>query len=172
MSTNFDKAFKLVVGEEGGFSKDPEDPGNWTGGKKGLGILKGTKYGISAASYPNLDIVNLTLDKAKSIYLANYWNPCGCDELSFQVALPLFDCAVNCGKNEAIILLQRALGAKQDGVMGAATKKMAEVADQDHLLVELMTAEELYKVHLNGFTRYGLGWTRRLLRMTLAAVRA
>ena len=29
---NFDKAFELVIGAEGGYTKDPNDRGNWTGG--------------------------------------------------------------------------------------------------------------------------------------------
>jgi len=58
----FDQAFALVVGIEGGFSTDQNDPGNWTSGKVCIGEFKGTKYGISAASYPHLDIPNLTPD--------------------------------------------------------------------------------------------------------------
>ena len=53
---DFDKAFDIIVGVEGGFSLDPNDPGNWTGGKRGVGELKGTRWGISAKSYPHLDI--------------------------------------------------------------------------------------------------------------------
>ena len=37
---------------EGGYSANPKDPGNWTGGKVGVGKLLGTKSGIAAASYP------------------------------------------------------------------------------------------------------------------------
>jgi hypothetical protein len=45
----FDRAFEETIGLEGGFSRNPDDNGNWTGGRRGLGELKGTKYGISAA---------------------------------------------------------------------------------------------------------------------------
>ena len=48
--SDFDKAFELVIGHEGGLVDHPADPG-------GL-----TKYGISKRAYPNLDIRNLTLD--------------------------------------------------------------------------------------------------------------
>ena len=33
---NFDKAFKLLIGHEGGFTDNRSDPGNWTGGKVGV----------------------------------------------------------------------------------------------------------------------------------------
>lgn len=36
---------------------DANDPGNWTGGEIGKGECKGTNYGISAASYPDLGAV-------------------------------------------------------------------------------------------------------------------
>ena len=65
----FDLAFTRLIGNEGVLSMDPKDSGNWTGGKIGLGKLKGSKYGISAASYPMVDIANLTLEGAKAIYL-------------------------------------------------------------------------------------------------------
>jgi lysozyme family protein len=58
---DFLRAFELLVGHEGGFTDDPRDTGSWTGGNAGAGQLKGRKYGISAASYPNLDIKNLQL---------------------------------------------------------------------------------------------------------------
>jgi lysozyme family protein len=53
-----------IFAGEGGYTKNAKDPGNWTGGKVGKGILKGTKYGIAAASFPNLDIANLTKEQA------------------------------------------------------------------------------------------------------------
>lgn len=41
---------------------DRNDKGNWTGGRVGVGQLKGTKYGISAAAYLHLGIKSLTLE--------------------------------------------------------------------------------------------------------------
>ena len=41
-SITFDEAFRRLIGHEGGYSTDRRDPGNWTGGKVGVGILKGT----------------------------------------------------------------------------------------------------------------------------------
>ena len=60
-SITFDEAFRRLIGHEGGYSTDRRDPGNWTGGKVGVGVLKGTKYGIAANTYPNLDIKNLVV---------------------------------------------------------------------------------------------------------------
>jgi len=46
---NFDLAFDRVIGHEGGYTDDPRDRGNWTGGATGRGELKGTKYGSRRA---------------------------------------------------------------------------------------------------------------------------
>ena len=77
---DFLKAFELLIGHEGAYGNDPADPGNWTGGARGRGKLKGTKYGISAASYPTLDIANLTLGQVEDIYERDYWAKAGCPD--------------------------------------------------------------------------------------------
>ena len=72
-SQTFDECFSRLQIHEGGYSSIPEDKGNWTSGKIGVGVLMGTKFGISAARYPFLDIKNLTLAEAKDIYFDDFW---------------------------------------------------------------------------------------------------
>lgn len=91
----FQRAIAFVLRWEGGFSTDRNDKGNWTGGAVGVGVFKGTKYGISAASYPDLDIQNLTLEQAKDIYYKNYWLGSGADKLISDMALIHMDTSVN-----------------------------------------------------------------------------
>ena len=128
----YDNAFELTVGLEGGFSDDPDDNGNWTGGKKGVGELKGTKYGISAASFPNEDIRNLTIDRAKILYRQNYWNPLNLDGVSLgSIQEEIFDTAVNMGVGMAGKIAQEAINFLEpgpedsplsvDGVIGPTT---------------------------------------------------
>jgi Glycosyl hydrolase 108/Predicted Peptidoglycan domain len=63
--SNFAKAIEVVITvHEGGFQNLRSDPGNFTPS----GELKGTKYGISAHSFPNTDIENLTLTGAEDLY--------------------------------------------------------------------------------------------------------
>lgn len=107
MKHNFDKAFEFVIGVEGIFGDDPKDTGNWTGGKENVGELRGTKYGISAASYPTKNIRNLTLNDAKAIYRFGYWNNCDCDSLPYPLDIIVFDVAVNMGVSVAKILLAK-----------------------------------------------------------------
>jgi lysozyme family protein len=117
----FDDAFAFTVGEEGGLSMEPSDPGNWTGGKVGAGQLKGTKYGVSAKAYPDEDIANLTLDRAKLLFKRDYWDRVSGDNLSPVVAFGLFDTAVNEGVDGSLVLAQKALGLGADGVLGPHT---------------------------------------------------
>jgi lysozyme family protein len=95
---SFDDAFAAVIGVEGVYSNDPNDPGGET------------KYGISKRAYPNTDIKNLTLDQAKAIYRSDYWNPLQLDAKPWPTALLLFDCAVNQGRTFAATLPADPLG--------------------------------------------------------------
>ena len=52
--SDFDWIFDFVVASEGGFTDNPADPGNWTSGRVGSGICRGTKFGISAAAHSDL----------------------------------------------------------------------------------------------------------------------
>lgn len=89
----FPQAFAIIIGEEGGYSNDPADPGGET------------KYGISKREYPNLDIAQLTLEQAQDIYQRDYWSPLNCDSHGWEMALVLFDCGVNQGVSAAKGLL-------------------------------------------------------------------
>jgi lysozyme family protein len=173
---SFDKAFEKTVGLEGGYGCDPDDKGNWTGGAIGVGELKGTKYGISAAAYPDEDIKNLTLDRAKYLYRRDYWQRLNIDEVpNDQVQEEIFDTAVNMGVGAAGMVVQRGVNFLEigkplvvDGAIGAVTlgylKKWCR-----------KDPEALFKV-LNGFQfirytevaesgvmeKYAWGWMKRI----------
>lgn len=97
----FDKALQFIYKYEGGYTNDPRDPGNWTGGAVGKGTLKGTNRGISASAYPNLDIRNLTDKQIENIYYNDYWLASGAHRLPPGLALFVFDIAVNMGVSRA-----------------------------------------------------------------------
>jgi hypothetical protein len=107
----FAAALAAVLAHEGGYQAMPDDPGNWTGGKIGAGALKGTKFGITAASYPALDIASLTQVDAAAIYRRDFWDRWGFARLPPPLAAKLFDAAVNLGVGPAVQALQRALRA-------------------------------------------------------------
>src|SRR5271165_4946617 len=99
---NFARCFAFTLGVEGGYTDNPADPGNWSGGAVGHGELRGTKYGISAAAYPALDISKLSEAEAQEIYRSDFYAPLHGDELALPVAMVAFDAAVNAGLRRSV----------------------------------------------------------------------
>ncbi len=158
----FDDAFERLLGHEGELSLDYEDRGNWTSGIIGKGDLKGTKYGISAMSYPDEDIRNLTKERAKELYYRDFWLRAGGDKLHNAVAYQLFDAGVNHGVGTAIRMLQRAVGVAEDGTVGPITLRGIREKGEDDAL-KLFNAERIeYFTKISTFSRYGKGWMRRV----------
>lgn len=167
----FEKSFAFVLGAEGSWSGDPNDKGNWTGGKVLDGELRGTKYGISAAAYPDLDIANLTLIDAEAIYRTDYWAKIRGDELPPLLAMFAFDCAVNQGPSIAIRLLQDTFGTKADGIFGKRTMAAIQAAPVEQPALDFMARRAVAYVEMDAWLDYGHGWMARLFRLTAAALK-
>lgn len=125
---NWPRSLSAVLANEGGYSSDPRDPGNWTSGKRGAGVLKGTKKGISAKAYPHLDIKALNDNQIAEIYAANYWRPVRGDDLPAGVDFSAFDYGVQSGPSRSAKDLQRVLGVTVDGRVGPVTVLAAKNA--------------------------------------------
>lgn len=151
----FDKALDFVLEMEGVYTNDRQDPGGTT------------KYGISSRAYPHLDIENITLDDARALYIRDYWKGSGAKvaDISPELAMIMFDTAVNMGTEYSIRLLQRILHIKEDGIFGPITKSTLEVADIDQLIDWYMTNRMLRYTELEAWSRYRRGWTRRLMSL-------
>ena len=150
----FEQAFTHIIGNEGGFTDNPADPGNWTGRECGQGECRGTKFGISARAYPSLDIANLPLSEAHAIYRRDYWDKLKGDELPGPLALLAFDAAVNNGLSRARRWLD--LAQRQSG--GA------------EICAEFQAQRMAFMASLPTWTRFGLGWARRLCRLPYASL--
>lgn len=160
---NFAQCWDFTIGIEKGFQKNPSDPGNWTGGKVGIGILKGTKYGISAASYPDENIENLTPDRAQFIARRDFYDAHQCGQLPPIMALMVFDTSFNGGF--AIRWLQECVGATPDGINGAKTIACARAANTWRT-VALFAAKRLrYMQSLKNFKDNAGGWILRVASM-------
>lgn len=123
----FDSAFLEVVNLEGDYSNHKDD----SGGK--------TRFGITeelARSYDYQgEMQFLPISTAKLIYQEAFWHPLNLtaiDLLSANIALEVFDTAVNTGTRRAAMFLQRALNVLNkrqdyyaditvDGSIGAKT---------------------------------------------------
>jgi lysozyme family protein len=161
--TAFSDAFAVVVGVEGGFQNDPRDTGNWTGGKCGAGVCKGTKYGISAAAYPNEDIAGLTLERAQALAKARYWDPLKLDQVDPRIAFQVFDTAYNGGY--AAKWLQQAAGltgSAVDGSIGPATLAAIASQDPDKVIMRFDACRLEYLTDCATWPTYSRGWTKRV----------
>lgn len=159
---NFDKAFERLIGHEGKFSNDPKDPGNWTGGRPNIGKLIGTKYGIAANTYPDLDIPNLTLEQAKAIYKRDWWLKIAADEFDGAIVFQMWDFAVNAGMSTSKRALQRAVGVADDGVFGPITLKAINSMSVTDVLMRFNARRLWFYTALSTWPTYGKGWTNRV----------
>lgn len=140
MDADFMQCASIVLQFEGGYSDDPRDAGNWTGGKVGRGELKGTKYGIAAAWHPDVDIRSLTVYQAADIYRPGYWIPADCPTASRGLDLCAFNESINSGPGHARLWLERCEGN---------IDKFSELS-------------LAYHRSLKTWKTYGPGWARRI----------
>lgn len=157
----FDTIFLRVIGSEGGYTNNPKDAGNWTGGKVGVGELKGTKYGLAAHSYPHLDIKNITMEQAKDIY--REWYTSGkIDQLPSVIQYQMFDARFNHGAKWANKILQRAVGVTDDGIIGKNTMKAVHSMNENDLVLKFIQYRIKFYTDLRSFSDFGRGWMRRM----------
>lgn len=162
MSLTFDQAFERLIGHEGKFTNDRQDRGNWTTGVIGKGELKGTKYGISAMTYPDLDIKNLTLVQAKQIYKRDWWDKINADQINPALVFQVWDFAINAGMGTAKRKLQLAVGVLDDGIIGKLTIQAINKAELNDILLKFNAERLKYYTSLSTWSRYGKGWTLRV----------
>lgn len=169
MANTLEQALKHIFGHEGGFTKDPRDPGNWTGGKIGVGENRGTKYGIACHAHPNVDIANLTLAQAADIYRKQYAAPIGYELLPAGVDLVAFDASVNSGPSASLRFLGAALGVQAAMV---PVVNAANHANDKIIVIKRSCAERLaFMRSLAIWVTYGNGWSRRVASIEAVAVK-
>lgn len=152
---NFERAVDIVLSHEGGYVFDPHDPGGET------------NYGISKRAFPELDIKNLTREHAIEIYRKAYWEPLLPLLLPPALRLCAFDCAVNQGLSRSIKWLQGAVGVKQDGYVGRETIEALSIYGDKEALSRFVQYRVDHYSRLPNWGRYGAGWMRRLLLVTI-----
>lgn len=151
----FDEAFALLLDpvREGGYSDGRGDPGGET--NFGITIATARRNGYAG------DMRKLPLDLARAIYLREYWGPAGCEHVPDMVRFDLFDFAVNGGPTQAKRLLQRAVGAIEDGSIGPATLAAIDALPDWRVVARFAARVQEFRASLNNWPNAGRGWTRR-----------
>jgi lysozyme family protein len=96
----FEAAFQKTLKYEGGYVADDAGKGP-------------SNFGINKSANPDVDIKNLTKDKARELYKKRYWDAIGGDALAAKdpaLATIAFDTAVNMGVNKAKQLVNQSQG--------------------------------------------------------------
>lgn len=146
----FDIAFDRLIGNEGGYVNDPNDPG------------RETNWGISKRAYPNIDIRTLTRAAAKTIYHTDFWQRIHADGLPGAVAFQIFDFAVNSGIETAVRYLQRAVGVADDGHWGPISQAAMRLLSETDIILSLNSERLEFMTKLVNWPTAGRGWARRI----------
>lgn len=170
MSRAFDYCSRHVLEIEGGEVNDPRD----SGGHTNLGITQVT-LDRARKTIPGLplSVSDLTVPQSLVIYEALYWRPVRGDELPLGLALIVFDACVNQGERDAARFLQTAVGATVDGKIGPRTVEAAILTPAKKAILEVGAQRMFDYMQLDNLQgRFGLGWSRRLMRIVAAALEA
>jgi lysozyme family protein len=159
--TTFDYCIELVLGHEGGYVNDPDDPGGET------------NWGISKKAYKNLDIANLSKNDAKAIYKKDYWDKYKVGKLPPNLRYLYFDMCINMGSRNAGRVLQRAANAKNpasakikvDGMIGPNTIKAVKKVEQGRLRSERVLYYARIVIKKPVQYKYWYGWFKRSLEV-------
>jgi len=158
MGKAFNAMVKNIIEREGGskITRDPDDPGGTT------------RFGISQRAHKDVDIENLTYDKASDIYYEHYYKPAKTGSFPIDLQEIYLDMVVNMGYSRAVKVVQRAVNAKGadlivDGKLGPKT--LGAVRDKNLEPERLTAYRVVYYVELckkrPSMWKYYFGWYRR-----------
>lgn len=153
---NFDQAFDALIGNEGGYSFNANDPGAET--------MWGITARVARRNGYLGDMKALPRETAKGIAEEEYWTPAHCDALPPVLRFQMLDAAYNSGAPQAALWLQRAVGVKDDGAIGPAT--LAAVAAVPPLIIGILfDAQRLdFLTDRPTWGSFGRGWAKRIAR--------
>lgn len=150
--SSFDNAFTTLIGNEGGYSNNPDDPGGETMWGVTARVARGWGY--------NGDMKDLPLDTAKAIAKKFYWDPYQCDQFDPRIGFQVFDAAYNGGKPAQ--WLQQAAGVTVDGVIGAITTAAVRASDPLKIVILFNASRIAYYTSLGTWENFGRGWSNRI----------
>lgn len=142
--SDFSKALKAVLKNEGGYVNDPDDSGGET--YKGIARNMWPKWDgwqiIDSTPKFNLDFNQDLQNLVSDFYRKNFWNAVNADLIeSDAIATSIFDFAVNAGTKTAVMLAQSVVDAVQDGELGKNTANAINSMDAEKFLAGYQLAK-------------------------------
>jgi lysozyme family protein len=151
----------LILKHEGGFVNHPSDPG----GATNKGITIGTFRRFIKPKGTIADLKALTTEQAVVVYKRNYWDVVLADLLPMGVDYTVADFAVNSGPARAAKVLQKVVGATQDGQIGPATIKAVNAMPAKDVIRQVNANRLAFMKSIRGgklWVTFGKGWQRRV----------
>jgi lysozyme family protein len=132
---------------EGGYANRKADRGGPTNMGITLNTLKRYRGGILVTDQ---DVAALTKEEVRKIYRKFYWLDPGFNNLKLSDDLVelLFDSCVHHGEPNAVKMLQRAAGVKDDGQIGPTTQKVVEAYDDETLAARFVGERLMFIIRL------------------------
>ena len=161
MKSNYDLAYALIRKAEGGYANRPKkhDPG----GETNYGVTKKTYDAYRRGKgLPRQSVMFISQDEVAEIYRQEYAKPVRFDDLPAGVDYFVFDSAIHSGPVRAAKLLQRVVGADEDGFIGAKTLASVAAMPPMQLLSELKEVRMRYLKGLDNWKPNANGWTNRV----------
>jgi lysozyme family protein len=149
----FDRTFDRLIGNEGGYSHHPDDPGGETMWGITLAVARVSGYTGAMRELPRAT--------AKDIYRSQYWLRAGADRYDAALGFQVFDAAVNHGIETALRFLQQAAGVPADGHIGPVSLAAINATPVARLLLRFMAARLRFWAQLSTFGSFGRGWVNR-----------
>ena len=167
--THMDDVWAFTSAQEGGYTRNPKDSGNWSSGHAGVGVLVGTNMGISALTLCHWrggpvtmqDMKNLQPSEAEAIARSMYGNVIRIEDIPPGPDVMTFELAWGSGQFFGSTALQIAVGATPDGHIGDITIGDAQTANT---LAVVQAMDKLSRQHYMDdpdFPEFGVGWMAR-----------
>lgn len=159
-----DKSITFILESlEGGgkIVRNPKDPG-------GL-----TKWGISSRAYPDIEIENLTLSKARKLIKNDYAKPIMFYEVSLinpRLALYFLDFSIHSGAKQATKTLQDLVSSPSDGIMGPNTLAAIRNCNHNNLPQRLLGKRLTFLSKTSVFKSFRDGFINRVLHLSNADI--
>lgn len=147
MRENFEIAFAGLMKNEGGYSNNPNDPGQET--MWGITARVARENGYTGA------MRDLPIETAKSIARSKYWDPVGGDDLPTPLDFQVFDASYNSGVERA----EKWLGQAQQ----------PHTDDVDKIIMRFDAYRLLFLDSLPTWPKFGRGWAHRIAQNLLRA---
>ncbi|MFC4526397.1 hypothetical protein ISN76_13005 [Dyella halodurans] len=156
---DFDHAFAALLGNEGGYSNNPADPGGET--------MWGVTARVARAHGYAGQMKDLPLSFGRAIAKAEYWDVIHGDDLPEEIAFQAFDAAYNGG--HPVQWLQQAASVTVDGNFGPVTLAAVLAADPDKIVMRFDAYRLKYMKDLPTWPNFSRGWADRIANNLLRA---